>query len=129
MYLVFRFVREKKHYDLEIETIDDVLRRMELECENYHTQDEILDFFSRKGRPKYLSRRLKLEKQKELLKDDAHKGGSETEGEGSDEDAKKIDKKQKRKHRKVAKILGTSTEEAQKQLEKNSFMTNANFGA
>lgn len=57
-----KFVREKSYLGLEIETIDDVLRRMELECENYHTQDEILDFFSRKGRPKYLSRRLKLEK-------------------------------------------------------------------
>ncbi|EAS00790.2 hypothetical protein TTHERM_00305630 (macronuclear) [Tetrahymena thermophila SB210] len=127
-----KFVRSKKYIDLEIETVDDVLKRMSQECDIYHTQDEILDFFSRKGRPRYLARRIKQQKHKKILMKKVEKQEVQENQKEESDDSFEIDRseiREKRKQRKVAKILQGTEEDVQKQLEKNQFMQQKNFGA
>ncbi len=52
-------MRSKKYLSLNIETISDTLKRMEVEADSFHTLDELIEFFSRKGRPNYIWRRIK----------------------------------------------------------------------
>lgn len=44
--------RKAKKFDLEDEAFQDVLDRMETEAEEYLDFEEILEFFTRRGRPK-----------------------------------------------------------------------------
>ena len=43
-----------KHFNLDSETLEEVINRIKLEAECYIEWEDVLDFFTRRGRPKYM---------------------------------------------------------------------------
>jgi len=55
-----QLVRTEKYQDLPVETIEQTVTRMLNEAEGYLSIDEIIDFFTFKGRPELLLKNLRL---------------------------------------------------------------------
>jgi len=45
--------------ELEPETVDEMLQRLEVEADYYVEWEDVLDFFTRKGRPAHIAKKLK----------------------------------------------------------------------
>ena len=75
--------KKAKLFDLEPETVGQTLDRIEEEADQYIEWQDILDFFTRRGRPKALMQKAELDERSilaEALKDDPQDKGAQTIG-------------------------------------------------
>lgn len=115
-------VRDKPYKDLPVETVNETCQRMLVESDEFIDIDELIDFFTRKGRPIIIQRKYEDLKQQQVIENQVQLWSREDHSSPDDRDLK-----HKRKERKLQKIKGV--EEAQYLLEKEKEESQKRFGA